>query len=639
MKRRQWFILGIGSLLVAVLLVLLLQGGDRDKHRVHPRSTSQRIETPSAPPASLPPTRSGAIPPPVERGKGVAVVASWKMVEQRAVEFSNLMNVVWSAELGTIFAPGDDGSTTTTVPAGMEVNALEQALSRCAMSLLLWDEDVNQNAIKALKSYCETGGWLAFVSCPWIGSPPKSSPAELLGPRSFEGIAYVGAASQDRKAFALLKHPSLPELPVGERLRVYLQSSKALSGGEGRKIPLIRFEDPALRGVTIQAVSHGGVVELNWDCPAGGRIGETDSQDFITTVLAWLSGKETWKEPVEQPAVSLKVIARTPAGDPAPGAQIAVKVHTDWAKPFDQQLVTTDESGEAGMPAEAPAIYTAWAAGEGYSSDNLALGRVAEGTVPEPLVVIVRPSLRIVGKAIYTGETAGPASDVGVDLLPSSRATGMDVVSTRTDDEGRFVFNQIPGGRPYLLRCETEEWAGLEEIDLPESTETGTFEVTLSLKKLAAIDGRVVEEGEEEKPVQGATVHIEPYWGVKALALFLQHLRGKSLSTGDEGEFSLPVVPEVTCNIRAEASGYVWRGWGSDGTRERWLEVQAPTSVTLELGCGTAVKGTVYLPSGQPAAAARVTLRPAWGRLNQTSDMNGRFCFPASALRTMPPSS
>ncbi|MDP2898097.1 MAG: hypothetical protein Q8Q12_16300, partial [bacterium] len=404
MKRRQWLILGIGSLLVIVVLVFLLQRRDSDKPRPVPRLTRQRVTTPSVPPVSLPRTRTtAAVPAPIERGKGVAVVASSKMVEQRAVEFSNLVNAVWSAGLGTIFAAGDGSAASVKVTAGMEVNALEQALSRCAMSLLLWDEDVSQNTIKALKDYCETGGWLVFVSCPWIGSAPKSSPAELLGPRSFEGIAHVGAASQDRKAFALLKHPSLPELPVGERLRVYLQSSKALSGGEGRKIPLIRFEDPALRGVTIQAVGHGGVVELNWDCPAGGRIGETDSQDFLKTVLTWLSGKDTWKEPVDQPGISLKVIARTPAGDPAPGTQIAVKVHTDWAKPFDQQVVTTDENGEADTPAKAPAIYTAWAAGEGYSSDNLALGRVAERTVPEPLVVIVRPSLRIVGTAVYTG--------------------------------------------------------------------------------------------------------------------------------------------------------------------------------------------------------------------------------------------
>jgi hypothetical protein len=105
------------------------------------------------------------------------------MVDQRPVEFSNLVNIIWSAQLGTIFAAGDGAADQSiNVPTGMQVNALQDALLRCAMSLLLWDEDVNQDTIKALKDYCETGGWLVFTSCPWIGSPPKSSPAELLAP-------------------------------------------------------------------------------------------------------------------------------------------------------------------------------------------------------------------------------------------------------------------------------------------------------------------------------------------------------------------------------------------------------------------------------------------------------------------------
>jgi hypothetical protein len=642
MRRSHRFVLGIGLLAALIALLFCLKGRHAKKGDLPsaPRSVAEPTARPS--PSVTTPAHVSVQPkpPPVERGKGVAVVASSKMVEQRAIEFSNLVSTIWSAELGTVFAAGD-GAGDVSVPAGMEVNALEQALSRCAMCLLLWDEDVAQSAIKALKDYCETGGWLVFVSCPWVGSSPKSTPAELLGPQSFQGIAYVGAASRDRKAFALFKHPSLPELPVGERVAVYLQSSKALSGGEGRRIPLIRFEDPTLRGVTIQAMGHGGVVELNWDCPAGGRIGETDSQEFIKTALAWLSGKDSWKEPVEQPGVSLKVIARTPAGDPAPGAQVAVKVHTDWAKPFDLQVVTTDENGEADMPAKAPAIYTAWAAGEGYSSDTLALGRVEEGTVPEPLVVIVRPSLRIVGTAVYTGERTGPASEVPVDLLPSSRARGLDVSSAVTDKEGRFSFDGVPGGRPYLLRCETEEWAALEEIDLPESTDSGTFEVTLSLKKLVAIDGRVVEESEEQKPIEGATVRIEPYWGVKALPLFLQPLGTKSTMTTSDGKFRLVVLPDTAYKIRADAPGYVWRENPSeeeadrpDRTRDGWMEVRPPATVTLVLYAGTVVKGIAYLPGGQPAAGAQVEALAYPNRTSliggasvQRADSDGRFCF------------
>ncbi|MDP2895870.1 MAG: hypothetical protein Q8Q12_04835, partial [bacterium] len=285
--------------------------------------------------------------------------------------------------------------------------------------------------------------------------------------------------------------------------------------------------------------------------------------------------------------------------------------------------------------------YTAWAAGEGYSSDNLALGRVAERTVPEPLVVIVRPSLRIVGTAVYTGEKTGPASEVQVDLLPSSRARGMDVASAETDKEGRFIFDQVPGGRPYLLRCETEEWAALEEIDLPESAEAGAFEVTLSLKKLVAIDGRVVEEGEEQNPIEGATVHIEPYWGVKAVPLFLQRLRGKSALTGAQGEFSLPVLPDVTYQIKAEAPQYIWRERASeenpDRTGEGWLEVKPPATVTLDLYHGTTIGGLVYLPGGQPAAGAEVTLTRVRGSLytknwTQMADLGGRFSFPCTEV-------
>ncbi len=368
---------------------------------------------------------------------------------------------------------------------------------------------------------------------------------------------------------------------------------------------------------------------MNWDFPAGGRIGETESDEFIKTSLAWLAEKETWREPVEQPGVPLKIIARTPTGDPAPGAEITVKLHTDWAKSVSQEIVTVGDNGEGEIPAKAPAIYIAWAAGEGYSSDTLALVGVEEGTVPEPLVVTVRPSLRIVGKAVYTGEATGPASEVPVDLLPSSRSRGMDVASTLTDDEGRFAFDGVPGGRPYLLRCEAEEWAGLEEIDLPESTDSGTFEVTLGLKKLVAIDGLVVEEDEEQKPIEGATVRSEPYWGVKALPLFLRHLRGRSTSSGAEGEFKVLVLPDLTYHVTAGAPGYLWRELGPDRTNDGALDVRPPATLTLELYPGTTVKGTVYLPGGQPAACARVTLLRLKGLRDatQTTDLDGRFCF------------
>ncbi len=640
MKTKQRVILGIVSLAVVVLLFLLLRGRNGDDGGILSRrpTLSRPVGEPPGPSqiSSVAPTPSK--PPDVlERARAVAVVASSRMVEERAVEFGNLVRSIWSAELGTVFAAADNRDDVK-VPDGMKVASVAEALGRCAMCLLLWDEDMQRSVAKELKDYCETGGWLVFVSCPWIGSPPKSSPTELLRYRGLGGMADLGASvvARDRRAVAMLRHPSIPDLPVREALRVYLRSGKALGGGDGRAIPLVRFEEPALRGVNIQAVAHGGIVEVNWDCPAGGRIGEAESEEFIKTILAWLAEKETWREPVEQAGVPLKIVARTPTGEPAPGAEIAVRLHTDWARSVSQEIVTVGENGEGEVPTKAPAIYTAWAAGEGYSSDTLALARVEEGTAPEPLVVTVRPSLRIAGTAVYTGEATGPAGGVPVDLLPSSRARGTDVASTETDDEGRFGFEGVPGGRPYLLRCETEEWAGLEEIDLPESTDSGAFEVTLGLKKLVAIDGRVVEEGEEQKPIEGATVRVEPYWGVKALPLFLQHLRGKTALTGDEGEFRLPVLPGVTHQIRAEAPGYVWRERDVDERRDRmrggWQEVKAPATVTLELCAGTVVKGIVYFPGGQPAPEAEVRLKRYANSIVmqdsvQVADGDGRFYF------------
>ncbi len=260
MKTKQPVILGIVSLAVIVLVLLIFRGRNGDDSGVpsrRPTISGPVRERPG--PSQIPPVAPTPPKPPdvVERGKAVAVVASSRMVEERAIEFGNLVRSIWSAELGTVFAVADNRDDVQ-VPDGMKVASLDGALSRCAMCLLLWDEDIQRSVAKELKDYCETGGWLVFVSSPWIGSPPKSSPTELLRYERLGGVADLEASAftGGRRAVAMLRHPSIPDLPLGKALRVYLQSGKCLGGGDGRAIPLVRFEEPALRGVKIQAVAH-----------------------------------------------------------------------------------------------------------------------------------------------------------------------------------------------------------------------------------------------------------------------------------------------------------------------------------------------------------------------------------------------
>ncbi len=101
----------------------------------------------------------------------MAFVASPETVAQRSVEFTSLLGVIWFTNLGTILTVGS-GERKVVVPAGVEVQSLEEALSRCKMCLLLWDESIRQSAIDQLENSCQTGGWLLFVSCPWTGGTP-----------------------------------------------------------------------------------------------------------------------------------------------------------------------------------------------------------------------------------------------------------------------------------------------------------------------------------------------------------------------------------------------------------------------------------------------------------------------------------
>ena len=633
--------MGATAAILAGFLFLCLRGRLTDKGDARPgppavarRGSQAGRDVPALPSGPTDTEKLTAI----ARGKGMAIIASSEMVERRAVDFRNVVDAVWDAKLGTVFASGD-GVNTVRVPAGLEVNTVKKALSRCQTCMLLWDENIHQRIMQSLKQYCQTGGWLVFVSCPWTGSSPKSSPAELLRLRDFQGVADVRGLTgyaERPGAVAVLKHPSLPDLPLGEQVRLNRPSFKALTGGENGSIPLVRFENPSLRGVTIQAVGHGGIVQLNWDCAAGGRIGDADGLDFLKRALRWLAARESWKEPISQPGLVVSIIARTPAGEPAPGTQIALNVYTDWARPVSQKLLTVDDNGECQIPATAPAIWAAGARGERYASDTLALERLEEGKTPDPLVVNVRPILRIVGTVVYASEEKEPAAGVEVDLLPSSRAREMEPFSCMTDEEGRFSFEPVPGGRSYLVRCETEEWGAVAEVDLPGSAESGTFEVALSLKKLVAIDGKVVEEGEGGKPIEGATVLVRPSWGIKGVDLFLQHLSKRVVSAESDGAFRIPVVPDLSYGVKAEAPGYVWP-WIELGLGryERWVEVEPPATVTLELRRGMTVKGIVYLPGGQPAPGALVWLLAGHMQLSDSSrirrtDMDGTFCFPCT---------
>ena len=197
--------------------------------------------------------------------------------------------------------------------------------------------------------------------------------------------------------------------------------------------------------------------------------------------------------------------------------------------------------------------------------------------------------------------------------------TGTNLVgSARTDARGQYVMNPVKPGSLYF-KVEADRFEStqdsFEEEGTPISAGVSTRDFVLSHAALV----EVVLTSPEGQPVPGAELTLQPPGDDSNLQ------RGR---TGPDGRFVFSPPSAGTYSLDV----------GGDGLQGQGLEVNAPTSVHLEVERSPVVVGEVVDETGTPVPRAEVSLwaegPPTHDSLIsfRTTDARGRFLLPAREL-------
>jgi hypothetical protein len=299
-----------------------------------------------------------------------------------------------------------------------------------------------------------------------------------------------------------------------------------------------------------------------------------------------------------------------PEGNPLQG----VSIRTLNASGPEGETLTGPE-GEFtvdGLPSGAP--VTLRASHRGYAPSTLP-GIIVPS--PEPLKIILRPSLRITGRVV--DESGEPVA--GASVLLSEETAIQLTTGGQSDAQGRFALEDLKPGKlrlaalaPGFLRTDMdgltlEPGGGVENLEV-------------ALRRGATIEGRVLAP--DGSPAPGAKVALVLEGRGSAFGM-----AGRPEAVADEeGQYRLEGVAEGPHAVTA-AKG------GSLPTRKD-LEVRAGVNrLDLRLEGGFEVSGWIVSAEG-PVHRASVSLipveaQPGAGSFTSASGPDGAFRFEAVA--------
>ena len=193
-----------------------------------------------------------------------------------------------------------------------------------------------------------------------------------------------------------------------------------------------------------------------------------------------------------------------------------------------------------------------------------------------------------------------PLSGVSVSLV--SEDGGSEMVQSRTDSAGVFVFESVAPGR-YQVNASSGGQRSVS-VTVPAEGDVPVVEIAMAT---AVARGTVTSGG---APVAGCYVECELVVaaGSSNLATITKRWRGNSI-TGDDGTFRVNGLEDGEYRIRAYREGL-----GAEVKDVVVTGGQDPAAVEFELGAAGTVTGFVRTSAGVPVAAAQLTVRDSDGR-------------------------
>ncbi len=497
-----------------------------------------------------------------------------------------------------------------------EVVSFDAALKRPTVLLVLLDTTADDSATSKLRSYLTGGGWLVVSGGSQLVTKIASLSVQGRRPLS-QHWSFALRESLTEGRF-LVAHPLVAGYEARDWFRVLSLSGEVDVAKAGPGLWLIAFRNPSCPALRVMPLGKGGIVEINWQVYDTPRLDQIESKQILHNAVAWLAEKQRWLPP--ERVLSQKVSGKVTddEGVPIAEAEVTARVFADWGAPVDELTSRTDGDGGFTFAAMAPGVYWFEVSAKGFAQeDPFVMSRCEEGREPKPEVIVMRRTVALSGAVYYEGRENAPAPEFPVTLFATDRDPNIQPQKTVTNQHGRFAFEKAPHGKTVALVSEKEDWAGWHVAELPLDFEKEPEEVAIALERVPLVYGRVVEH-ETSLPIPGARVEITQNWYRPTLTLFSENVLRTQKSDAENG-FSLRLLPG-TWQLDGEAKEYKHAFGHDEHGRLKdlgriWLTVasgktdpECPLVLELEKAKrrSTQFYGTVYLPSGKPAAGAIV---------------------------------
>jgi Carboxypeptidase regulatory-like domain/PDZ domain len=184
---------------------------------------------------------------------------------------------------------------------------------------------------------------------------------------------------------------------------------------------------------------------------------------------------------------------------------------------------------------------------------------------------------------------------------------------TTSDPAGRFSFARVGPGRARVVA--DHDPGGTVTSAVLRAAEGETTEVTLVLSPFNAVRGTVVDG--DDHPVAGATLSIE---GVP--------WRAGAATSGDDGAFRIPTVPDEATSLLAVARGYRT----ARVTLAPFARRDSELVVRVRLSAASPVDGDVHDVDDRPVRARVVACEGQPSEVRTTSGDDGTFQLPPSTI-------
>ena len=301
-------------------------------------------------------------------------------------------------------------------------------------------------------------------------------------------------------------------------------------------------------------------------------------------------------------------------GGPIPGARVTARITLSGGGLGDgpARLVQTLADGEGRYRlALSPREYTVRAEADGYAP----LETTAAVTRPLQQDLRLHPAALASGRVVAR-DTGQPLAGAEVRVDPVDPREGLGARATRTDDEGRFTFDDLSATQ-YRLNARQGTMLGEGPVlDLIAAARVDGVEVALD--RGAAVAGRLIYAEPSEGSAPPAKLRAEassaaPHAigeGGRGVAGVAVTLAATTAISGADGSFRVEGVSPGRHRLRVATSREGWTGVDKELT----VGPGGLNRVEVTLSRGGLLTGRVLKADGTPAPGAQLRADPDGGR-------------------------